>query len=80
MNQSCPFCGSTKLKLDSKRTKAHGDWIDGKYVSLKHCSVSVRCSSCHARGPVAGIYIPDGKYNERELCEQSAYDAWNKRI
>ena len=29
----CPFCGGTKLKIDSKRTFRHG----GK----KHCSVTV---------------------------------------
>lgn len=41
----CPFCGSTKLKIESKRTFNYGK---------KHCSVTVRCMKCHARSPVVG--------------------------
>ena len=66
----CPFCGSTKLKIDSKRTFAHG----GK----RHCSVSVRCTKCFARSPVVGTTMPDGKYNEREICEEAVTKAWNR--
>lgn len=39
----CPFCGSTKLKIDKK----------SKLVNYRHVAiftVSVRCSCCHARG------------------------------
>lgn len=67
----CPFCGGTKLKIDSKRTFQYG----GK----KHCSVTVRCMKCHARSPVVGINMPDGRYNEREICESAVIEAWNRR-
>lgn len=69
--KSCPFCGGTKLKIDSKRTFRHG----GK----RHCSVTVRCMQCHARSPVVGINMPDGRYNEREICESAVIEAWNRR-
>lgn len=68
----CPFCGGRKLKIDSKRTF--------KYGKEKHCSVTVRCMKCHARGPVVGINIPNGRYNEREICEASVIEAWNRRV
>ena len=67
----CPFCGGTKLKIDSKRTFQYG----GK----RHCSVTVRCMQCHARSPVVGINMPDGRYNEREICESAVIEAWNRR-
>lgn len=67
----CPFCGGTKLKIDSKRTF--------KYGKEKHCSVTVRCMKCHARGPVVGINMPNGHYNEREICEKEVDEAWNRR-
>lgn len=67
----CPFCGSDKLKIDSKRTFQHG----GK----KHCSVTVRCTKCHARSPVVGINMSDGQYNEREICKEAVIKVWNRR-
>ena len=66
----CPFCGGTKLKIDSKRTYNY---------SLEHCSVTVRCMKCHARSPVVGINLPRGQYNEREICEGAVVEAWNRR-
>lgn len=67
----CPFCGGAKLKIDSKRTFQYG----GK----RHCAVTVRCMQCHARSPVVGINMPDGRYNEREICESAVIEAWNRR-
>lgn len=67
----CPFCGGTKLKIDSKRTFQYG----GK----KHCSVTVRCMQCYARGPVVGINMPNGQYKEREILEDAVKNAWNRR-
>lgn len=69
--KSCPFCGSDKLKIDSKRTFNYG---------TKHCSVSVRCMKCHARGPVIGIVVPNNQYNERDICNPAVVDAWNRRV
>lgn len=68
----CPFCGGIKLKIDSKRTFKCG--------KEKHCSVTVRCMKCHARGPVVGINMQSGHYNEREICEASVIKAWNRRV
>lgn len=68
----CPFCGSDKLKIDSKRTFQHG----GK----KHCSVTVRRMKCHARSPVVGVNMPDKQYNEREVCREAVIKAWNRRV
>lgn len=67
----CPFCGSTNLKIDSKR----------KSVSFKgcHCSVSVRCMKCHARGPTVSIKMPYGQYDERTICAEAAKAEWNTR-
>lgn len=67
----CPFCGGTKLKIDSKRTYVYG----GKY----HCSVTVRCMKCHARSPVVGVKRPYGVYDELESCENAVIEAWNRR-
>lgn len=68
----CPFCGSDKLKIDSKRTFQYGH--------KKHCSVTVRGMKCHARSPVVGGNMPDGQYNEREICEEAVIEAWNRRV
>lgn len=67
----CPFCGSTKLKIDSKRTFNY---------NKRHCSVTVRCMKCHARSPVVGINLEKNQHNERELCESQVTEAWNKRV
>ena len=68
----CPFCGSEKLKIDSKRTFQYGN--------KKHCFITVRCNKCYARSPVVGINMPDGQYNEREICEEAVIEAWNRRV
>lgn len=67
----CPFCGGTKLKIESKRTFKPGDF--------KHCSVTVRCTKCNARSPVVGINMPKSSYNEIEICEEEVIKAWNRR-
>ena len=68
---SCPFCGSDKLKIDSKR----GTIRRGK----QRVSLSVRCNSCHARGPVLGIEVDAGRHNEIELYKEEVMKLWNKR-
>ena len=67
----CPFCGSTKLKIESKRTFNY---------NKRHCSVTVRCMKCHARSPVVGINVDNNQYNERELCESQVTESWNERV
>lgn len=75
----CPFCGSTKLKIDKK----------SKLVNYRHVSiytVSVRCSRCHARGgTVSGevvIGIADPKSDNLTTYDNlriKAVLAWNRR-
>lgn len=77
----CPFCGSTKLKIDSKC----------KYISYRkvdYLTASVRCNVCHARGGTAsgecGNYlfgIPKSeKLTTREEIEKQAISEWNRRV
>ena len=64
----CPFCGSTKLKLEKKATK---------YKGHKGYVASVRCNCCHARGgTVTNLTIP---YAVKEDVENRAFKLWNRR-
>ena len=66
----CPFCGSTKLKLEKKKC---GRFNDGrsKYVA------SIRCNCCHARGgTILNSTLP---YAIKEDIEAAAIDRWNRR-
>lgn len=65
----CPFCGNTKLKIESKHHGTH-------YYTGTH-SASVRCSKCHARGPTASCKVEKGKYHTDEYTNQKAADLWN---
>jgi Lar family restriction alleviation protein len=76
----CPFCGGTKLKIDSK----------SKSISYRHVDVftaSVRCNVCHARGGTAsgecGNYYFGTPRSEKLTTlaeiEQRAAEAWNRR-
>ncbi len=69
----CPFCGGTKLKIESKRTF---NYSYGK----RHCSVTVKYMKYHARSPVVGINLDKNQYNERELCESQVAEAWKRRV
>lgn len=83
----CPFCGSTKLKLDKKQTKAGYTGID---ALVEQKTYSVRCNVCHARGGSAGgkvicsrldVYrdnMPNWATTKEEL-QRKAIDAWNRR-
>lgn len=66
----CPFCGNTKLKIESKHHGHH-------YYEGTH-SASVRCSKCHARGPTASCKVEKGKYHTDEATNQKAAELWNK--
>ena len=64
----CPFCGSTNLKLEKKRTV---------YKGHKAYVASIRCNCCHARGgTVTNLTIP---YAVKEDVENTAYQLWNRR-
>lgn len=83
----CPFCGSTKLKLDSKSTKAGYTGIDALVEQETH---SVRCNVCHARGSACGgkvIHSHIDVYKDNmpiwastsEELRVKAIEAWNRR-
>ena len=68
----CPFCGNTKLKVESKH---NGKWHnDGTH------SASVRCPKCHARGPTASCKVSESKCGADEVTKQWAIEFWNERV
>ena len=68
----CPFCGSTKLKVESKH--------NGKWSNTGTHSATVRCSKCHARGPTASCKVSDSRWSADEATKQKAIELWNVRI
>ena len=83
----CPFCGSTKLKIESKSTRAGWTGID---ALVEQDTYSVRCNVCHARGGTAGGKVIKSLryvYKDRmpewattsEAVKERAIEAWNKR-
>lgn len=76
----CPFCGSTKLKVDKKSKSVH-------YRHISIYTVSVRCSCCHARGGTVSGEVWDGvskpisdKITNYEALKLIAIETWNGRI
>lgn len=77
----CPFCGSTKLKIERKRSRNVGRTEMHTY--------SVRCNVCHARGStVSGRIMSDPWalcsqtsewFMTDEMLEEKAVEAWNRR-
>ena len=68
----CPFCGNTKLKVESKH--------NGKWVGTGTHSAAVRCSKCHARGPTASCKAADSYWSADKATEQRAIELWNERM
>ncbi len=76
----CPFCGSTKLKIDNKCKLIH-------YKHTVYCTTSVRCSCCHARGGTTSGEVPcdlvppttADKLTDYKALEENAVKAWNRR-
>ena len=78
----CPFCGSTKLKIERKQSRNVGRTATHTY--------SVRCNVCHARGStVSGRIVKDPRTfcsqtpewsMTDEVLEENAIEAWNRRI
>jgi len=68
----CPFCGSTSVKIHSKH--------NGKWSGTGTHSATVRCNSCHARGPAASCKVTkDTPYTADEETQRYAADLWNGR-
>lgn len=83
----CPFCGSTKLKIDSKRKNAERTRINAQVESMTY---SVRCNVCHARGGTAGGLVIQGNLlayvdsmpewaTTEDALKDSAIELWNNR-
>lgn len=88
----CPFCGSTKLKIDSKQKRIGRN---GLGCPVDQVTFSVRCNVCHARGGAKGgkvlrtqfyIYrenreapLPEWAKTEEQLRAE-AIEAWNRRV
>lgn len=81
----CPFCGSTKLKID-KKSVLHG--YTGMDIRIERHTYSVRCNTCHARGGAVGgkvgphwiepSRLPKDIVTSEEL-KNKAIEAWNSR-
>lgn len=84
--KSCPFCGSTKLKIESKSVFAGSNGLGQR---VERMTFSVRCNYCHARGStvcgkVLSLYrfsitkLPEWATTDTELKKQ-AIAVWNRR-
>ena len=73
----CPFCGGTKLKIDSKKSN-NTKWEDG--IRYSHHVVTVRCNRCFTRGPVAGVFLRGTSYHAVDAGKDKAIEAWNRRV
>jgi Lar family restriction alleviation protein len=73
----CPFCGSTKLKID-KKTSSNTKWNNETKRCDKLVVVTVRCNVCHTRGPTTSMYA--GRYDRpTKTLEEKAIEVWNTR-
>lgn len=73
----CPFCGSDKLNLSSKKSS------DCRYrgtVRESFHTATMRCNQCHARGPTVSAWLPSSQHNAREVLHDEAVEAWNTRV
>ena len=76
----CPFCGSQKLKIESKGT-------DVSYRHVRKLTVSVRCNRCFARGGTVSGEVPDymfgvaksDKLTSVAALNERAVEKWNRR-
>lgn len=83
----CPFCGSAKLKLESKQKLSGYNGLD---MRVENRTYSVRCNVCHARGgAVGGKVIPEfwrrvdlelpSYATTDDVIKEKAIEAWNRR-
>ena len=74
----CPFCGSTKLKVDWK-TSSSTKWNPETKRLDKLVVVTVRCNRCHTRGPTTSMW--GGWYDRPEqVLADAAVEKWNERV
>ena len=73
----CPFCGSTKLKIDQK-TSSNKKFNPETKKCEKFIVVTVRCNKCHTRGPTTSMYAT--QYDKpTKVLQEKAIDVWNAR-
>lgn len=79
--KQCPFCGKTKIKVESKESNNRRIIKGIRYSGI---TASVRCNTCHARGPTVGGLYKTGNSLQRqkviEECQKEALKAWVLRI
>ena len=80
MLNACPFCGSNKIKFESKRTQKFNYSEGYKKESLTGC---MRCGRCHSRGPTSTLMYKSDDYESRKAALDQlnimAIDKWNTR-
>ena len=79
----CPFCGSEKLKIETKSGRIHYYEKNGM-KSWQNVVFSVRCNSCHARGGTFSIDLPTSGLlgdlkNKKKEATDKAIERWNRR-
>ncbi len=72
----CPFCGGTKLKVDSKKSN-NTKWEGSAYYT-SHV-VTVRCNRCFTRGPATSVWLRHSSYGAVDAGKEKAIEAWNRR-
>ena len=79
----CPFCGSNKLKIESKNGKINYYEKDGMKI-WQRVTYSVRCNSCKARGGPFGINMSidnlELKKEQETKAKLEVIEKWNNRI
>jgi Lar family restriction alleviation protein len=76
----CPFCGSEKLKIESKSGKIHYYEKDGM-KPWQNVVFSIRCNNCHARGGTASADLPTMTRDnvKKDDAQNRAIEKWNTR-
>ena len=81
--KECPFCGSTKLKIESKNSKIHYYEKFGM-KTWQRVTYSVRCNSCKARGGTFGIDMATDdielKHKQELIAKEEVIKRWNTRV
>jgi hypothetical protein len=70
--KSCPWCNSTKVKFDCRASRGH-------LPNRTRYTASIRCGSCHARGPTVSIEIMNGDHSEQNFLRSKAEELWNNQ-
>lgn len=77
--RACPFCGSDKLTVDSKKNGHPHRRKSDSVLAYTH-TASIRCNKCHARGPTVSVSLAEHEYGAVDMLKDKAFEAWEKRI